>query len=580
MSATDNPTTTTQAGICSWSPHEKNLLFKGIANYGQDNLSAISALIGSKSEPQVHVYVQSLKMASVKQYMYGKRQSLVGIADMPAAVEISEECCASLDQVADSLAMLQQRHEEHSEKERHCDLWKLDQDKAQWVERRLCESEEGKAEIREKLPAAELLKLEEMLKLSCNFFMNKVTDRDNNWRSICSRGERPALLYTAFSDLYDIAVSITSRLIQTSLFFAMSRLRAAKSSNYTPQQAVKHCDVLAALKVLQMKESPRDVWVPVARRYKLNVYDQALCTSSKRRKLDYSEVERVLGGYELLDKAKTKQKSGQDDDHDPSEGAITETESVFLEDTDTDSYHSSIHSSTTTDHNAPADKIGKRTDEYLRYIDQQASKKEEAWLWKMLGKDPPSMPLTEKPTKIENPGPHRHDRNDLDDWRLWVNLKPEWDIYDLGHLQAGRDCNPDQAQLEENVLPEPALSSNHRHFFQQEHRSQSETLSASNQQSVNQADTRICEVDFSTNEADTKSEKDQDDMDSEGPERNSTRKNDMSLQDFRVNMEQQTLVIDSICGISLRLPLVTHAENTDDNQEVKTKGSTVRVQVK
>ena len=499
--------------MCFWSSQERELLFRGIARHGQDNLPAIAALIGTKSEPEVHVYIQSLKAASKKQHMYGKRQSLVGLGDIPAAVEISDECCVSLELAADSLAILQQRHEEHSEKQRHKDLWKLDQDKARWVEQRLCETKEGRSEIHKKLPAAELLNLEEMLKLSRNFFMN-AADLDMNWRSYCTRGENPAILYTAFSDFHDIALSIISRLIQTALFFAMSRLRAAKSSYYTLQRAVKQCDVLAALKVLGMKESASDGWVQIARRCKLEVHDQARA-SSKKINMDYSQVERILRGEELRAGPRSKQGDGTCDDNDSSAEPTSEDESGSHSGSSDSSNHSSSQSSTTPDRNEPPDKFGKRTDAYLESIDQLASKKEETRLWKMLGKDPPSSLLSEEATQIENPGPHRHDREALDDWREWVDFKSEWEGYGVQYVGASSKDDQDQAQQEKKVLPKLTKSRDRRRQARAQEGSESDTPSAS-EQSANHLDTNAEEVYSSTNDANSESEEVLDPTDSEG----------------------------------------------------------------
>lgn len=516
-SATDN-THTTQIGICLWSSLESGLLFGGIARYGPDSLPAIAALIGTKSELEVHTYVQSLKAASVKQHMYGKRQSFLGTADIPAAVELSEECCTSLEQAADSLATLQQRHEEHSEKQRHSDLWKLDQNKARWVERRMWESEEGKSEIYRRLPAAELLNLGQMLELSRNFFMN-ATDLDINWHSLSSRSETPALLYTAFSDLHDIAVSITTRLIQTALFFAMSRLRSAKSSYYPHQRAVKRCDVLAAIKALGMKESARDGWVQVARRCKLEVYDQARSTGEES-KLDYSEVERVLGGKESPVEASAKLGEGSCDDNDSNGESTSEDGSVSLAGTSDCSRCPLTQSNATKDRSEPADKFGKKTDAYLDSIDQQATKREEARLWNMLGKDPPSILSSDEPTQTEDPGPRRHDRNDLDDWREWVDLRSEWEVYDAQHVGVSRKDDQVQAQMEDGVLPKPAMPRKRRRQAHSKHISQSDTLSTSDQESTDHLDISNDLAYSSTNDASSEGGELLDDIDSEGPEDN------------------------------------------------------------
>ncbi|KAL8672290.1 MAG: hypothetical protein Q9168_003233 [Polycauliona sp. 1 TL-2023] len=466
----------TQTGICLWSPHETRLLFDGIARYGQDSLPAIAALIATKSELEVQTYVQSLKAASVKQHMYGKKQSLVGIADIPAAVELSEECCASVEQAAESLATLQQRQEEQSERQRHADLWKLDQGKARWVERRMGESEEGRLEIQGRLPAAGLLNLGQLLKLSRNFFMN-AADLEINWRSLSStsRSETPALMYTAFSDLHDITVSIISRLVQNTLFFAMSRLRAAKSPYYPHQRAAKRCDVQAATRVLGMKRSARDGWSQVARRCKLEVYDQAR-GSGIRHEMNYSEVERVLREKKSPAEARARQGESTDDDHELNEGSISEDQSVSLVSTSDESHHSPPQHNAATDPKELVDKIGRKADAYLDFIDRGKSEKEEARLWKMLGKDPPGIRPCGKPTQAEDPGPQRQGRNELKGWREWVDLKPEWEVYDVQQLGAGLENNRIQAQLKERLSPKSAMSSK-----------QSKRLSVSNTSSGNES---------------------------------------------------------------------------------------------
>ncbi|KAI4243911.1 MAG: hypothetical protein L6R40_003293 [Gallowayella cf. fulva] len=471
----------THVGISSWSTQDNELFFRGISRYGKDNLPAIATLVGTKSEPEVHAYIQTLQAAGTKQHMYGEHQSLVGTADVPAAVEISEDCCASLEQAADSLALLQQRHEEHSSKQKHFELWRLDQDKARWVEQRMCESEEGKAELYRKLPAAEILNLDQMLKLSRNLFMNGM-DLDSNWRSYCSRSESPAILYTAFSDLYNVALSTTRRLIQSSLFFAMSRLRAIKSPGYAHQRAVKYCDVLAALRVMGMKENANDTWVHVARRCKLEVYDQIRVTGP-RRTMDYIEVERILsksGNAVGATSLPTSEDEDRDDDHDSSEDPTPELDSASLSGAPQSSRDSSFQSNTVADRSEPAHKLGKKTDAYLDYIDQNASRKEELRLWKILGRHPSPNVSDEEARQIENPGPYRRHRADMDDWRGRVNARPEWEAYDAEHLQAHLTDTRKQVQ---SVLPKLATSTRstrRTHQIRPKSKSQSDELSTSN----------------------------------------------------------------------------------------------------
>ncbi|KAL8682469.1 MAG: hypothetical protein Q9186_001512 [Xanthomendoza sp. 1 TL-2023] len=434
--------------------------------------------------------------------MYGHRRSLVGTADIPAAAEISQECCASLEQAANSLATLQQRHEEHFHKQRYVDFWKLDQGKARRVEQQMRESEEGEADVYRKLPAAKILKLDEMIKLSRNIFMNG-SNADNNWRFFRSKQESPALLYTAFSDLHVVVTSITRRLVQSSLFFAMSRLRATRSSAYTHQQAVKHCDVLAALKVLGMKQNSSDTWVHVARRCELEVYDQAR-ESHSQRKMQYGEVERILTGGEYTMGTKpfpTSEDENRNLNHESTEDSSSEHGSTSSAGISHNSHHSSTHTTLTTDRTEPADQFGKKTDAYLHYIDQKASKREEIRLWKLLGKDPPPEMLSEEPTQIENAGPYRHDRDDLDDWRGWADPRPEWEVYDVEELEEHLADNRKQAQ---SLLSRPDTAKSEKNRIEGESRSSEQE--PSDQGSPNGRDARKTQIESSADDSSSEHE--------------------------------------------------------------------------
>ncbi|KAL8942899.1 MAG: hypothetical protein Q9211_001201 [Gyalolechia sp. 1 TL-2023] len=430
---------TSQIGISTWSPQERDRLFRGVARYGGDDFSAIAVLIGTKTELEVHSYLQVLREASTRQHKYGARRSLIGMADIAAAVEISNPCCASLEQAADAMAALQQRVEEQQEKQKHADLWRLDHKVAQWVDRGLSEGDEGRIEVFRKLPAAEILNLRHFLKLSTNVFMNS-DEPHSNYRSYVSRSEKPSMLHTAFADLHTVALSVTKRLIQSSLFFAMSRLRATRSSRYVHQRAVKQADVLAALKVLGMKDNSRDYWVHVPRRCKLNVHDQKNARDS-RAALDYNEVERALAFAKPV-VGKKFDPADPSEDHNTVPRSLeefsSEAESQCIQSSSMDvdrPENPSAQSSEETDLSAPGERFGQRTDAYLEHIDQKASEKEELRLWKMLnGSPPPDVSVQESSVKFRNPGPCRKAKDDLDDWRGWVNFRPEWETYDINSL--------------------------------------------------------------------------------------------------------------------------------------------------
>ncbi|KAL8660641.1 MAG: hypothetical protein Q9202_006345 [Teloschistes flavicans] len=449
---------TSQIGISTWSSKEKELLFRGTAQYGGDNLANVAKLIGTKSELEVRVYLQLLQESSTKQHIYGQRSTLVGSGDISAAIEVSTNCCAHLEQAADTLSKLQQRHEERQEQQRHADLWRLDQDISDWVEKCMREGKKSKAEIHDRLPAAELLNLGRFLKLSEQLFMNS-DESEGNWRSYVSRTDKVSIMYTAFSDLHNLAMSAVKRLVQTSLFFARSRLRASHS-HYAHQQAVKRCDVHAALRVLAMKTNARDQWVGVARRCKLKVYDQDVDDI-----MGYSEVESKLWQRKLAVEARSI--------------SASENEAMDrrVQSSDTGSLESRHNSAMTSSVSAPncldSDKdtveqsgsgldwpqkealFDRETETYLEYIDQKASRKEELRLWEMLGREPPEDLSLGEPGTVKNPGPYRHDRDDLDHWRGWLDFRPEWEAYPVKDLELKLLENRRQTLLKTSPLMKP-----------------------------------------------------------------------------------------------------------------------------
>ncbi|KAI4185394.1 MAG: hypothetical protein L6R41_004168 [Letrouitia leprolyta] len=451
-SADENGLKTSQIGISTWSPHEKGEFFRGIARHGRNNLPAVAGLIKTKTELEVHVYLRALQEASKKQHKYGERRWLIGPADIAPAVEISDPCCASLEEAADAMALFQQRYEERHEKQKHADLWILDQKVAQWANRRLSEGEEGRIEISKSLPAAETLDLSHFLKLSTNIFMNS-NDPHNNYRSFVSRSGKPSMLYTAFADLYALVLSITKRIIQSSLFFAMSRLRATQSSHYAHQQAVRQADVFAALRVLGMKHSVKDYWIHVPRRCKLDVHNQANARSAGKA-LDYDEVERALTHAKSTvgqNFDATESKEDCNASPRPPEQLDSELESTSIESSSIDidrTEDSPTQSGLETDFSVPGERFNERVDMYLEHVDQKESEKEELRLWKMLNRSPPTdIPAQEPPVEIGNPGPYRKDKADMDDWRNRANVRPEWDICDIDGLDKDLAENRKQMRI-------------------------------------------------------------------------------------------------------------------------------------
>ncbi|KAL8654222.1 MAG: hypothetical protein Q9210_001631 [Variospora velana] len=444
-----------QVGISRWSPLEKDYLFRGLVRYGRENSPAIATLIGTKSELEVYVYLQLLQETSSKLHTYGDRQSLMGPADVPAAIEVSAECCAVLEQTADSLASMQQRSEEHQERKTHAALWRLDQNAAKWVNGRLSKGEEGLIEVRERLPAATMLDLGHFLELSEKLFMNSV-EPSSNFRTFVSRSEKPSILHSAFSDLYTVMLSITKRIVQSALFFAMSRLRTKHSLSYSHKRAVKTVDVLTAVKVLGMEENAKEIWVKLPRRCKLSIHDHTSRTGYEGT-LSYQEVEHILGRPATTEANLAGESQSELASSEPLEASLSDT-NISLATSSSQNKTASpglvpSHSNATSDSSPAARDSDQETDEYLEAVDQEANRGEELRLWKMLKKEPPpDLRNRDSWLNPENLEPSRQYKHDLDDWRRWTHFQPEWETYGLNFQNGVPVDNPVQRQSRSAVL--------------------------------------------------------------------------------------------------------------------------------
>ncbi len=428
------PLGASQIGITEWSVKEKELFFRALTTKGKDDLLGIAAMIGTKNELEVHVYLQLLQKARKEHHLYDRRQQLLGISDVVGAFEVSKDCCDALDLAADALGVLQEEKEHESEIEKYGELRLLDATAAKWVEDHLHKGKDGESEVLQVLPAATVLNLGYYLELSSRLFMNS-NDPEYNWRSYSGRDESPSILYSAFSDIQDIAVSVTRRLIQSTLFFATSRLRATSSSTYTHRLHVRRRDVTAALSVLGMKYDAKSYWTGVAKRCSLDVYEDPKRRTVEGERLNYDEIERRLNEprkYKLKSGAITPQENDlasqtplHEDDSSVSDYLSEDISKVTASPDDADLSHTSCES-----HALAQEHLEQDQDAYVNAIDLKASQYEEQRLWKILGQKAPE---TVKPWEIELPkrsGPSRISREDLDDWRSWVDYVGEWEAHD------------------------------------------------------------------------------------------------------------------------------------------------------
>lgn len=455
-----------QIGITCWSSEELEAFFTALARNGRHNLPAISSAIGTKTEPEVHFYLQLLQNATIHQHVSGPRHELFQNSDVPAALEIGQDCCAALEITADALSVLQQESENRLERKQYGRLWRLDWRIADRIEQPRGDIEDGNEDPLGAVPAAELLNLKCFLELSENLFMNSSTE-EFNWRSHGGEKIPVSIMHTAFSDIHALVVSITKRLISSSLFIAMSRLRHTRKN---VGNNVRSKDIKAALDILGMKHNSREFWIRVARRCRLTVFGGSKPQSGP--KLSFDEVERRLSvPRKRAFRKKAHQPNRNDDGQSGGEGtgdnetisgseesalstelnsddqAVSDTADTSKEDRHTlsnaasDSLFSSADDSSLalSEEDPLSDSEDMTEDEqqgidpdiYAEALDRRASQSEEQSLWKMLGREPPANVIL-MPENVELPRPIQPERrsgDDLDDWRAWTDYAPEWETY-------------------------------------------------------------------------------------------------------------------------------------------------------
>ncbi|KAI2635253.1 hypothetical protein GGS21DRAFT_101808 [Xylaria nigripes] len=297
----------TQIGEVIWSIREKNAFFAAVSCLGKHDVANISARIGTKSESEVQQYLVLLDAPQQRRSGDGGRKTPLAIvpADIPAAVEIGDECVAALEAAADGVATRQQAYEEEREKRRWGSRWLITLPLSQLLEDSFTlqqerlrstrwprkpkpplgdedgQTEQPRSRNREKddvaLSFLELFSIQNWLRLSKHVFMNSAV-ADSNWHSLSEDHEEPAIRATAFADFRRLALSITKRLVLATIYVTESRTRAKRVDD--PQKRrkrrVKVEDVAAAVSSLGMVRNRKEFWARCARRLQLNVVDDSV----------------------------------------------------------------------------------------------------------------------------------------------------------------------------------------------------------------------------------------------------------------------------------------------------------------
>ena len=444
------PAKASQVGCSVWTVEEKDFFFSALSRLGRDDVRGIASRIETKSEIEVQEYIQLLHEA-----LMATSSKLLGITDLPAAIEISEECCSVLERAGDALAIRQERAEEDSELSKWDDLWLLNSEVSGLLQR-----ENDRKEVEECLSAVNLFVLGNWLELSRRIFMNS-NNEEENWENFTESEETPAIRATAFEDFHSLAVSVTKRLISATLFCTMSRQRAM-ASNLTKHADVNEDDVEAAVRILGLKLDSRDFWIGCARRCNLRVFDEEWSSF-----MSYEEAEKSL--QEMRERSRSRSVSrrarsvSRAQPEAPPEDQ-PESESVsedYGSEDDSEARHESVISDQElTDYLTETEVTASKTrkdrlleraktkleterahEKYVEAFDNAQSRTEEQRLWALLGQTAPFEIKTE-PMDLSNP-PKGNFRDDTEqaNWRNFLESRSQWETFETPVPTASFDSN-------------------------------------------------------------------------------------------------------------------------------------------
>ncbi|KAM0259253.1 hypothetical protein ACHAQJ_003458 [Trichoderma viride] len=430
-------------GLTHWSAPEKQNFFEAVARLGKHELPGIAAKVRSKSVAEVSQYLNFLQEACDLRRQQASR-SILEPAEYPAAVEISQQCCHAQEEAADEISLKQEAREELREQNRWGDIWDI----TPKVARKLSKAVHAQDEDLSNVPQfAQLFHSLKWLELSARMFMNSSVP-GNNWKAI--DGEPPSMWATTFEDFHSLAVSVTRRLVQATLFIAMSRIRSKNAMGSKIRDMVQLQDVEAAISSLNMASKLNESWINSARRLRLDVYEDPPEGDEEfdEERMTYEDVERALSGEAAVDSGEqaqpdtpfSTQPSYAAEDEEDSFSDVLSDSSRSLPPTNEEEQEIDMETLEVLEYSAldiRADKkalkagiaADRQKERQAEEFDQYASYKAEVEMWNVLQRKPP-MELPKK----HDPGPPKRSYLSLDnlypsgrDWARKLAYYSEWE---------------------------------------------------------------------------------------------------------------------------------------------------------
>jgi RNA polymerase I-specific transcription initiation factor RRN5 len=416
-------------GLTSWSGLEKRLFFEAVARVGRDNLEDIATRIGSKSVVEIKQYLALLEQEKQVRSLSDSR-TVLEMASYPAAVELSQSCCRALEETADTISVKQERREQQREEKKWGEVWDLTPELASRLEK-------GDTQLLEgiNLPSAAFFDVPQWLRLSQEIFMNSSIPNEN-----CAYLDEtpPSIWATTLEDFYSVVVSFTRRLVQTTIFMSMSRIRDAQ--NYRAgamRNVIRKKDVRAAAKSLNLPPDSNEFWAKSARRLRLNVYDDS-AGQTETASLTYDEVESLLEATNSDDDEEKEKEEGDEEEEaeldDDESDSQSDEESLINHEADEVLRHSAADFPETYKMRQALKHRVAMEQQQERFADQcddYASYQAELEMWELLQKEPP----TELPKMPEPPQSAGRSSMNVESifkiggsWRAYTGPWSEWEL--------------------------------------------------------------------------------------------------------------------------------------------------------
>lgn len=442
-----------QLGLTYWSPLEKKQFFEALSRLGKHDLQGIASRIGTKGPVEVKHYLRILHEATTARLSQSRR-SIPGTAEYPAAVELTPQCCHAQEEAADEVSIRQEIRENEREEEKWQEYWDITPETADDLDKAL----QDDAEMGN-ITFAKLFHVTKWLELSDRMFMNSSIP-GSNWRNIDS--QPPSIWATSLQDFHSLALSITRRLVQTTLFISMSRIRAKSELEPGTRRVVRKKDVEAAIASLGLSPNRDDLWVKSARRLRLDVYENppdsipdefdSYDEDVDEEPMTYDEVEVELSGRELprassvdstmetLKLESLSSDSGEADEEDSGEDsdgqrpAKDEEQRSLNREANEVLWYSAVG---IQDLHAPRRALelrieaDRQQERHADAMDGYASYAAEVAMWTLLQKAPPmEMPRKQNPERVPRKGSNMHVEDLYAMNRTWaddIEYHAEWE---------------------------------------------------------------------------------------------------------------------------------------------------------